>query len=102
MGQSRRPDDDKIWRKRTPSFAVPRVHCPEERSKAEEVDSYQYTSVPMGIRLKLFFAQSFLSIISVSMEQSQICVMNTVPVKQERCDPLWQDNLNNCSSQQVC
>ena len=31
--------------------------CPEERSKAKEVENYQYTSVPMGIRLKLFFAQ---------------------------------------------
>ena len=27
--------------------------------------------------------------------------MNTVPVKQERGDPCWQDNLNHCSSQQV-
>ena len=33
----------------------PRVHCPEERSKAEVVENYQYTSVPMVIRLKLFF-----------------------------------------------
>ena len=24
-------DDDKIWRKGTPKFSVPRVHCPEER-----------------------------------------------------------------------
>ena len=38
-------------------FSVPRVHCPEERSKAKVVENYRYTSVPMGIRLKLFFAQ---------------------------------------------
>ena len=51
----------------------PRVHYPEERSKAKEVENYLYTSAPMGIRLKLFFAQLFLLISSVSTEQSQIC-----------------------------
>ena len=58
--------------------------------------------VPTGIRLKLFVAQLFLSISSVSTEQSQMCVSNTAPVKQERRDPCWQDNLTHCSSQQVC
>ena len=53
-------------------------------------------------RLKLFFAQLFLLISSVCTEQSQICVMNTGLVKQERGDPCWQDNLTHCSSQQVC
>ena len=33
-----------------------------------------YTSVPMGRRLKLFFAELFLLISSVFTEQSQICV----------------------------
>ena len=47
----------------------------------------------MVIRSKLFFEQLFLLISSVSTEQSQICVMNTVPPKQERGDPCWQDNL---------
>ena len=28
-------------------FSKPRVHCPEECSKAKEVENYQYTSVPM-------------------------------------------------------
>ena len=65
-------------------FSEPRVHCPEERWKAKEVENYQYTSALMGIRLKLFFAQLFLLISSVSMEQSQICVMNTESAKQER------------------
>ena len=83
-------------------FSEPRVHCPEERSKAKKVENYQYTLVPMEIRLKLFFAQLFLLISFVSTEQSQICVMNTGPVKQERWDPCWQDNLTHCSSQQVC
>ena len=45
-------------------FSEPRVHCPEELSKAKEVENYQYASVPMGIRLKLFFAQLFLLISS--------------------------------------
>ena len=83
-------------------FSVPRVHCPEERAEAKEVENYRYTSVPMGIRLKLFLAQLFLLISSVSTEQSQICVMSTVLVEQERGDPCWQDNLTHCSSQQIC
>ena len=58
--------------------------CPEERSKAKEVGNYRYASVLMGIRLKLFFAQLFLLISSVSTEQSHICVRNTVLVEQER------------------
>ena len=82
-----------------PQFSEPRVRCPEERSKAKEVDNCQNTSVPMGIRLKLFFAQFLLSISSVSTEQSQICVRDTVLVKQERGDPCCQDNLAHCSSQ---
>ena len=39
---------------------------------------------------------------SVSTEQSQICVMNTGLVKQERGDPCWQDSLTHCSNQQDC
>ena len=81
-------------------FLEPRVHCPDKRSEAKEVDNYRYTSVPMEIWFKLFFAQLFLVISSVFTEQSQICVRNTVLVKQERGDPCWQDNLTHCSSQQ--
>ena len=55
----------------------PRVHCPEERSKAKVVENYRYTSALMGLRLKLFFEQLFLLISWVSTEQSQICVRNT-------------------------
>ena len=77
MGQSRGIDDDKMLKKTDTQFSEPRVHCPEERSKAKEVENDQYTSVPMVIRLKLFFAQLFLLISSVFMEQSQICVTNT-------------------------
>ena len=84
MGQSRSIDDDQIQRNADTQFSEPRVHCPEERSKAKEVGNYQDTSVSMGIRLKLFLAQFFLLISSVSVEQSQICVVNTASVKQER------------------
>ena len=35
-------------------FSVPLVHCSEERSKAKEVENYQYTSALMEKRLKLF------------------------------------------------
>ena len=83
-------------------FTEPRVHCPEDRSKAKEVEHYQNTSVPMGIRLKLFFVPLFLSISSVSTEQSQICVMNTVSVKQAQGDLLWQRNPTHFSRQQTC
>ena len=73
------------------------VHCPEERSKAKDVENYQYTSVPMEIRLKLFLAQLILLISSVFTEQSQICVKNTNfcsvrtgrPVLAGQSDPLF-------------
>ena len=55
----------------------------------------------MEVRLKLFFAQSFLLISSVSTEQSQICVRNIVLDKQERRDPCWQDNLTHCLCRKV-
>ena len=74
-------------------FSVPQVHCLEECSKVKVVENYQHTFTLMGKRLKLFFAQLFLVISSVYTEQSQMCVMNTVLVKQERGDPCWQDNL---------
>ena len=48
-------------------FSEPGVHCPEERSKTKEVENYQYTSVPMWIRLKLFFAQLFLFVNQLSI-----------------------------------
>ena len=67
-------------------ISEPRVRCLEERSKAKEVENCLYTSVPMVIRLKLFFAHSFLSISSVSTEQSQICEKSTVAVEQEQGD----------------
>ena len=60
-------------------FSVLRVHCPEERSKAKVVENYQYISALMRERLKLFFAQLFMLISSVSTEQSQICVKNAKP-----------------------
>ena len=65
----------------------PRVHCHEERSKPKDMENYLFTSVPMEIWLKLFFAQLFLLISSVSTEQAQMCARNTVPVKQVRRDP---------------
>ena len=57
------------------------------KSKGEE--NCQYTSAPMRERLKLFFAQLFPSISSVSTEQSQICVNNANPAMLEQEDPCW-------------
>ena len=79
----------------------PRVHCPEERSKAKEEENYLYTTLPMGMRLKLFFAQLFLLISSVSKEQSQICVTNANPAMLQQGDLFWCDNLTHCLCRQV-
>ena len=83
-------------------FSEQRVRSLEECSKPKEVENYRYTSVPMVIRLKLFFAPSFLSISSVTTEQSQICVKHTVAVEQEQEDLLWQSSLIHFSRQQTC
>ena len=40
-------------------FSEPRVHWPEERSKAKEVENYQYTSALMRELLKLFSDKFF-------------------------------------------
>ena len=93
MGQSRWIDDDQIRRKRTSSFPCHESVVPRNAQKQKKVENYQYTSALMGEPLKLFFAQLFLLISSVSTEQSQICVLNTESVKQARGDLLWQDNL---------
>ena len=74
--------------KRATQFSEPRFHCPEERSKAKEVENYQYTSSLMGERLKLCFVLSFLLFISVFTEQSQMCVRNLNLVTIDRGDPL--------------
>ena len=99
MGQSRWIDDDKIRRKRTPSFPCHESSVP--RNAQKQVENYQYTSVLME-RLKLFFAQLFLLISSVSTEQSQICVRNTESAMYERGDLCWRNDLPHCLRQQVC
>ena len=71
-------------RERTPSFPSHESIVSSNAQKPRKVENYLFTFVPMGIRLKLFFAQLFLSNSSVSTEQSQMCVRNTVLVKQER------------------
>ena len=64
-----------------PQFSEPRVHLSRGTLKTKWGGNCLYTSVPMGNRLKLFFAQLFLLISSVSTEQSQMCVRNTKPAK---------------------
>ena len=51
------------------------------------------------IRLKLFFAQLYLLISSVSAEQFQMCVWNVKPAMLEQGDLFWQDNLTQCLCQ---
>ena len=60
----------KIGRKRTPSFPCNESVLSRNAQKQRSWKIIFFTSVPMVIRLKLFFAQSFLSISSVSKEQS--------------------------------
>ena len=73
MGQSRWIDDDQIRRKRTTQFSEPRVHCPEEHSKAEEVETHRYSSVPMEIRLKLFCTIISVDKLSIFGAVSDVC-----------------------------
>ena len=77
---------------------MPRVHCPEQSSKAKDVENYQYTSVPMEKRLKLFFAQIFsvyqLSIygaVSDLHDEYRACQVRTErPVLAGQSDPLFE------------
>ena len=48
----------------------------------------------------VFRTNIFQSISSVSTQQSQICVKNTIAVKQEQ-DLFWQSNLTHFSRQQT-
>ena len=64
---------------------MPRVHFPEERSKAKVVENYQYTSALVRERLKLFFAQfisvnqlSFYGAVSDLCEEYKACHVRTV------------------------
>ena len=89
----------KIWRKRTPSFPSNESFVSRNAQKQRRWGKSSYTSVPMVIRLKLFFAQSFLSISSVSTEQSQNCVKSTVSAKLAQGDLLRQSNPTHFSRQ---
>ena len=76
MGQSLWIDDDKIWRKRSPSFLghesiVPRNAPKQRRWKINS------TLPSKDKRLKLFFEHLLLLISSLLTDLSQICVMNT-------------------------
>ena len=76
MGQSCGANDDKICRKRTPNLPIHESIIQWSAQEQRVVENCQYTSVPMGIRLELFFAQLFLLISSVFTEEFQICVNN--------------------------
>ena len=102
MGRSRWIDDDQVQRKRTPSFPCHESTVPRNAQKQRRWEIINTLLCRWGYDWNCFFAQLFLLISSVSTEQSQICVMNTVLVKQERGDPCWQDNVTHCSSQQDC
>ena len=95
MGQSRSIDDDQIWRKRTSPLSRGTL-----RSKDGGKLSVHFSTD--GDTIETVF-RTIISVnqLSVSTEQSQTCVKNTVAVKQEQGDLLWQDNLTHCLCQQT-
>ena len=88
MGQSRRADDDQIQRRRTPSFPSHESIVPWNAQKQRRWKIIFSLLCRWGYGWNCFFAQIFLLFRSVSVEQSQICVMNTVFVKQETERPV--------------
>ena len=84
-----------VCRKQTPNLPIHESRV----LKSKGGENCRYTLLPMGRRLKLFFAQSFMLISSVFTEQSQIRVKNVILAMIEQGDLLWQDNLTHCSSQ---
>ena len=98
MGSSRWIDDDQIRRKRTPSFPSYEFALSRDAQKQRRWENYLYTSVPMGIRLKLFFAH-FISVNQLSMygavsgvcDEYRACQARTGrPVLAGQPDPLFE------------
>ena len=85
----------KFSEKADTQFSEPRVHCPEERSKAKEVENYRYTSVPMGIEtvFRTIISVNQLSIygaVSDLCEEYSTCQTRTGrPVLAGQSDPLF-------------
>ena len=102
MGQSRWIDNDQIQRKRTPSFPCHESTVPRNAQKQRWWNIINTHLRWWGNDWNWFSHNFFLIISSISTEQSRICVLNTVLVKQERGDLCWQNNLTHCLSQQVC
>ena len=92
MGQSRWIDDDKIWRKRTPSFPCHEFIVPRNASKQRRWKIINTLLRWWRNDWNCFFAQSFLSSSSVFTEQSQKGMKNTKPFTIVRGNPLWEDN----------
>ena len=88
IGQSRRADDDQIQRRRTTSFPSHESIVPWNAQKQRRWKIIFSLLCRWGYGWNCFFAQIFLFFRSVSVEQSQICVMNTVFVKQETERPV--------------
>ena len=63
-----------ICQKADTQFSVPRVHCLEERSKAKDVENYQYTSSALKkARLKLFRTTISVDQLSIYGEVLDLC-----------------------------
>ena len=77
---------------------MPRVHCPEERLKAKEVENYQYTSALMVGTIETVFRTiiyvnqlSIHGAVSDVCDECRICQARTVRlVLAEQSDPLFE------------
>ena len=82
-------------------FSEPRVPLSRGTLKSKRGGKLSRHFCADGDTIETVFAKSFLSISSVSTEQSQICMESTVAVEQEQEDLLWQDNPTHFSRQQT-
>ena len=83
-------------------FSVQRLHCPGVNSKAKDTENCRFTLLPTKKQLRLFFAQMFLQISSVSAELSQTCVKNVNPFTIDQGNLMWwwDNQLSSVKSRQ--
>ena len=101
MGQSRRADDDKIWRKRIPSFPCHDSIAPRNAQEQRWRKIINTLLRCSGNDWNCFSHNVFLLISSIPTEKSQTCVKNAKSVMLEHRDLFWQDNLTHFLCRQV-
>ena len=78
--------------------SVPRVHCPEERSKVKVVENCRYTICADQETIETVF-RTIISVnqLSIHGAVSDLCEEYRILPSYERGDPCWQNNLTHCS-----